>query len=418
MQTDRWLAVVYDEGSVAPTRMRQAAQELGHRTVFVATDSAYTREMRPVLERLGPIVDEAGAAPDQVAEQLRQFRPVGILTFSERQLRTTSLLAEWLGLEHHPTAALDAITRKDAQRESLARAGVDSVRFHPIRSVDDVATAVRVVGLPAVLKPITGVASRNTFVVGTPDECRRAAATLLAPDPNGAGLPERELLLEELLTGTPIDQPWGDYLGVDCLCTEDTVEPVLVTSKFRLAAPFRERGGYAGQSASDDATVEAAAQLACRAIRAVGIRTGIAGAEIKLTPSGPRVIEVNGRLGGWVDQLARSTGHSDPVELAVRSALGLPLPAVIPRQQGPISFQYLLMPPPDAVSVTAVHDVAALRRVRNVERVIVRARRGMPVRWQLGNDSGVAAAIGTAHSLAELTATIDQLEAANWITYA
>ena len=50
--------------------------------------------------------------------------------------------------------------------------------------------------------------------------------------------------------------------------------------------------------------------IASMAIKALGVRVGFLHTEIKLTPDGPRIIEVNGRLGGSVAEMAKAChGH-------------------------------------------------------------------------------------------------------------
>jgi len=51
--------------------------------------------------------------------------------------------------------------------------------------------------------------------------------------------------------------------------------------------------------------------LATAATKALRVRTGFLHTEIKVTPSGPRVIEVNGRLGGGLPNLLQQAAGFD-----------------------------------------------------------------------------------------------------------
>ena len=62
--------------------------------------------------------------------------------------------------------------------------------------------------------------------------------------------------------------------------------------------------------------------LATAALRALGVRTGGFHTEIKLTPDGPRVIEVNGRLGGGVPEMLLQASGESLMRLSMRVALG------------------------------------------------------------------------------------------------
>ncbi|MEJ2853293.1 MULTISPECIES: ATP-grasp domain-containing protein [unclassified Saccharothrix] len=395
------LAVVYDTGSLAPTRIAKAAAEIDCELVFAVADSPHARDMLPTLELLGAVVPAD-------AVSLKAHRPDGIVTFSEPQLRPTTVLAEALGLPYHAPADIDAITRKDRQRARFAERGVPGVRFHTVTSVDDVDEAVAHVGLPAVIKPVLGAGSRNTTLVRTEEECREWAARALAA--------EESVMLEEFLVGRPTPHPWGDYIAVDCVADDDLVRPVFVTSKFSLAEPFRERGGYGGRSVVPDDEVREVEDLACRAVHALGIRRGVADVEIKLTADGPRVIEVNGRLGAWVDDLAVRSSTSDPAAVAVRSAVGADV-ELDPRYDGPIAFNYLVLPPASARRVKAIHGVPKLRRAPHVDRVTVLSAPGASADWRIGTQSHVAALQGLVDTHDELAAAVAAIEEVDWIDY-
>lgn len=409
------LLVVYDTGSLAPTRLAEAARRAGCALVFVIAGTEHAREMVPTLETVGTVVDTAGRTEEETVAALKALGPAGIITFSEFRIAPTARLAAALGLRYHLPADVDAITRKDLQRERFARTGVDAVRFRTVTSPDRVEEALAHVGLPAIIKPVVGASSRNTRAVTTAEECRAAVAD--AFDTSGGGPVETAVMIEELLVGRPTPAPWGDYIAVDCVADGDDVRPVFVTSKFTLAEPFRERGGYGGSSVVSEEDERAVRDLACRAVRALDVH-GVADVEIKLTADGPRVIEVNGRLGAWVDDLAVRSGTSDPAYVAVAAALGLPYETPDVKKDGPIAFHYLIVPPAGARRVKAIRNVTALRRLPNVERVAVLTEPGASVDWRIGARGNAAAVTGAAATHRELADIVAAIESVDWIEYA
>lgn len=419
------LLVVYDAGSLAPTRLAEVARRNGCDLLFAMADTAHAREMKATLEMYGAVVDLAGLSEVDAVDAVRRFDPAGIVTFSEFQIATTVALAHGLGLDYHSPDDLRAITHKDAQRERFVRAGVDQIRTRTVTRPDQVDEAVAHVGLPAIVKPVLGASSRNTTAVRTVDECRRTLESVLAA--------EDAVMLEELLVGKPVPAPWGDYIAVDCVASGSDVRPVFVTSKFALAEPFRERGGYGGRSVEPASEVSRVCDVACAAVRALNIH-GVADVEIKLTPSGPRVIEVNGRLGAWVDDLAVRSGTADPADVAVKAALGRDYGASCMRpddaadhdpivfhddvaEQHPLAFHYLVAPPTGVQRVRAIRNVAALRRVPRVDRVAVLTRPGADASWRIGSAANVAAVLGTARDHDELARTVAAIEDVDWIDY-
>jgi hypothetical protein len=413
------LVVVYDYGSIAPLRLAAAATQNDCLLAFVSADSDHSREMLPVLRMLGPVVDMTGRRERDVINELRSLAPAGIVTFSESQIALTARLAAALGLSYHNVDDVGSIIDKEHQRRRLHTRGVDSVRFRRITSPVEIDGAIADVGLPAVVKPATGASSKLTTEVHTVAAATRAVNDVLRrADDDENGRADRHALLEELLPGRPVEYPWGDYVAVDCVACGGEARPVFVTSKFALAAPFRERGGYGQLSTLPDAELHAATSLACRAVTALGIRSGIADVELKLTPTGPRVIEVNGRLGGWVDDLAMRSATADPADVAIKAALGrdILLPARGSNQA--IAFHYLIIPPMSASRVLSVRDsLFTLMASPLVDRVSIMKRPGADVSWRTGTDSSVASVLGTVDSHGQLVDLVSEIERINWIEY-
>jgi hypothetical protein len=410
------LLVVYDEGSVAPTRIGEVARRLDCPVVFVLPDSAHNRELREIVAMVAPVVTAPDEPDQELLTRLRALRPAGVMTFSEFRIGLAARLADALGLPGVAPRDIAAITIKDTQRRRLAESGVDSVAHHVIRDPTDVDAAIAEVGFPAVLKPLVGASSRNTVLVGSAADCRSALAAVL----HTGDLPETALVMEQYLEGRTTAPPWGDYLAVDCVADGADVRPVFVSGKFALAPPFRERGGHSAAEVVPDADRTAAVELACRTARALRFRHGVTHVEIKLTDAGPRVIELNGRLGAWVDDLATRSGAADPAAAAMRVALGDSVGSALEpgtREPGRIAFHYLMLPPPGALRVAAIRDVAALRELAPVDRVVVQKTPGAAVGWRLGTRGSVAALLGTTATLDELADTVAAAERTDWITY-
>ena len=112
-------------------------------------------------------------------------------------------------------------------------------------------------------------------------------------------------------------------------------------------------------------------------MRALGFTDGFANVDMKLTPDGPRVVEVNGRLGGNVHVLMELAGGPSILPLAFRVALGQDMatePAVARVVDGGWPRIGLLRLDPDAdVSHPPVRDGGARRRCRSAPRGECRA---------------------------------------------
>jgi biotin carboxylase len=405
------LVVVYDLGSVAPMRIAECAARIPCRVAFVCGDSPHATQMQPVLEYFGAAVLAAEDRGPRLAAAVARLAPAGVVTFSEREIPTVAGLAAALGLPYQALADIPAITTKAAQRARLCGAGVDELPVRRVVSPQEAEDALREVGLPVVVKPDLGMSSRNTVLVTREDDYRAVVRTVLAAE--GAAV-----IVERALEGRPTPAPWGDYIAVDCVAAGGTTRPVFTTGKFGLAEPFRERGGY-GPPLMDATELADIEQLAVRAVDAVGITCGVADVEIKLTAAGPRVIEVNGRLGAWVDDLAMRSGLPSPAELAMRVALGLADEGV-PERAAPdgVAFHYLVVSPLLAARIRQLAGVEAVRRLPGVDRVVIEARPDDRVDWRRGTaGSTLAVVTGVAPSHDAVAQLVTEIESAWHVEY-
>jgi carbamoylphosphate synthase large subunit len=343
------LAVAFDRGAASAA---EVAAAVGKDTplAFLIHENAHTERVRPVLAELGTVVPLTG--DDRDIDRVRALRPDGIVTFSEPMLRDTARLATALGLPGHRVDTVELLTNKTLQRERLAEAGVDSLRHHEINSREDWPAALRMVGLPAVVKPMYGGGSRDTYLIEDEQTAERLCRSL-----------SERLVLEEFLRGRP-SLPYGDYVSVESLCAPDRITHLAVAGKFPQLPPFRELGQFwpADLPPGERAAV---LDLVTRTLEALGVEFGITHTEVKLTPDGPRIIEVNGRLGGLVNELSRRAAGLDLVRIGTLMALGEPAWAD-PVDPLRVYFQYWGSGPTGHCQLIGTTGAKELRRVKGI----------------------------------------------------
>lgn len=410
------VVVLYDQGAASPFEILRAARKVCR--VVLAFDGANPRiaaESRD-LTRLGATLDLTGLDESEAADAVRDLAPAGITTFSEFALPQVSTIARAAALPANDESVVRNLTDKIAQRRTLAESGVDVVRFATVATAGDLRAAVDEVGLPAVLKPARGAGSRDTYLLSDREDVAVAADALPGrPAPAAA----TSFVLEELLVGDPgvAGPEWGDYVSVDSVTTPDGRRHFGVTGKLPLAPPFREQGMVFPAPLDPSIRFEAL-RLAERALDAVGMTWGISHVELKLTASGPRVIEVNGRLGGDVGWLVRTAAGVDPTAEALRNALGEP-PSFEDVECSAVAFTYLVSPPLDAV---ALHDVRGIEDVAKLPGIVsatVETPPGEKVDWRWGTECHAALVCGRAETHAgvlQLLGRVQQTLDVEWVT--
>jgi len=257
-----------------------------------------------------------------------------------------------------------------------------------------------------VLKPRHGAGSVDTCQVDSP----AAAAEALAAFDAG-----RDFVLEELLVGDPsaAGPDWGDYVSVESVVRGGVAATVSVTGKLPLIEPFRETGHLLPPTISEGLAYEVV-RLEQAALKALGVTDGITHTEIKFTADGPRIIEVNGRMGGLInDVVARAYGY-DLTRAGIQVALGRPAdePCRVART---VAYQRFVMAPRHVNEVRTTAPLEAIGDLSGVVRVDLHARPGDRVDWRAGLTGWLAVVYGEAPDHATMrsrVAEIDTLAAA------
>lgn len=406
-RTNHVVAVVYDDGAVGPGDIVAASSGLC-RVVFVCDRSSpHVAGLFPILSKRAAVCDITAMTPFEAAEALSAWAVDGITTFSESCLEATASLAQLCGLQYHSMDTVHLLTDKLAQRDTLRASGVDETRAVAVVSPEDADEAVDAVGLPAIVKPRRGFASRGVLRVDGIDECRSAIADLQS-HPMRLG----PLMVEEYLVGVDPSarSPWGDSVTVEALIRGGSVGTVAVTGRCRMVPPFREQGLFL-PSMIDAAQATEVSDLAAGAVEALGVQTGVTHVEIKFTPGGPRVVEVHGRLGGYIGDLLRRSGNVDIVAAGLALAVGEDPGTPTYRPDG-VVFQYFLVPPTEAVGVRRMSGIQALRDLPGVEAVDVRAHTVEGIDWRCGTATQMGTVYGKVKdhgALAELLSRIDAI---------
>jgi biotin carboxylase len=279
---------------------------------------------RAALDGRGALIPVSSYdAAGEVLDALDARTIDGVMTGSEFCLMMTAQIAEALGLKHISPEVVARVRDKYAQRAALRAAGVPCPAFARIAAPEDLDRAITAVPFPAVIKPDRGAGGFDTYQVNSEDELRRIYETSYATEKDLGIYGEPEFILEELLVGVRwMDDPrWGDYASVESFIRDGEVYNFCITDRTPLAKPFRETGVILPTSLPAERVDELHA-CATAAITALGIDYGATHTEMKFTADGPRIIEVNARLGGHLGYIFSEATDTDIVVELGRLALG------------------------------------------------------------------------------------------------
>ncbi len=356
-----------------------------------------------LLRRLGTLVDVVGLEPAVVAARLSTYRLDGIVSFVDHRLEFAAEVAARLDLPFHSPLVASQLVDKQRQREVLEREGLPSARFWPVpRGLDRAGAAdfAARVTYPAVLKPVRGSGSLDICRVDTPPEL----AAALGDETRGPWLVE-EYIPDTV--GSP-DDWYANYLSVESVVSRGQISHVAMCGRFPLATPFREAGNFM-PALVEPGTERRLLQLVEDAARALGVTDSVLHTEIKLTADGPRLIEVNGRLGGRPPYVLETVSPVNLFAVTCQVAMGVPVKFERLAETSAVGFWLMLHGPHSASRVLALEGLDEVASLDGVDRVRTNRGPGERVDWQLGTDAHVLLVRGrvpTHAALADLVAAV------------
>jgi biotin carboxylase len=335
-----------------------------------------------------PEVVEFGHVPSAV-EAARRIDPDGVLTISaDRAVPVVAAIAEALGLPGIGKRTAHLLTHKVAMRGRLAEAGVPQPRYAAARTLREGRLAAAEVGFPSVLKPADSGGQRAVFRLESLDDLEAHLHAALAESPTS------EAIVEEFVDGTELN-------GI-AVARRGEVEPLTLSDRLRPPGIGFGVGWihlYPASIYGDQ--LERAEDVVVRAVRALGLRDGVAFPQLIATPDGAvRVVEVAARIpGGQMADLVRHAVGVDLVEIALRQALGEEVPdeLVRPRPGQPLAIRFFTarpgpLPAGKVRRVGGLEKILAFPGVVQAESYIVPGETIRPVRLD-GDRRGYVIAI-------------------------
>jgi biotin carboxylase len=300
---------------------------------------------------------------EAVAEVGRRHGVGGVMTIAaDSAVPIVARVAELLDLPGIGSEAAHLATNKIAMRRTFAEHGVPQPRFAALRTLAEAHGAARTIEFPAVLKPADSAGQRGIFLVRSGEELAAQMALSVAASPT------QQAIVEEFHEGREINT----------LLVARDHEVRLVTASDRLRPDGIGFGVALAHLYPSTLFGDALAEVegvAVAAVHAIGLRNGIAYPQLLLSPDGTvRVVEIAARIpGGQMVEVPRYGVGVDLVEIAVRQALGEPVPdeLVEPRFQQPLAIRFLTAEP-GPLPTGVVREVGTLERARafpGVERV-------------------------------------------------
>ncbi|MDX2531181.1 ATP-grasp domain-containing protein [Streptomyces europaeiscabiei] len=278
-----------------------------------------------------------GVLADRLRGRLGPLPPDGVICRDEVHLPAAAELARDLGLPHESPSAARILSDKAAVRARLTERGIGALAWRVAATAAEGLAAVEEIGLPVVVKPTAGGWSVGVSIAWSRAQAARALAEVLGVPAGPDGTPPRALIEEYAV---------GRHVSAELLVQDHRT--VLLGFAERLPAPPGQTAELGGHFPARIEQEEAARAFVLDAVRAIGVRSSAVHAELLLTPTGPELIEINGRVAGHVvaRQMSLALQRSLTADL-VALAVGDPVREAAPNES--VVALHHLFSPVDAV---------------------------------------------------------------------
>lgn len=292
----------------------------------------------------------------------------GVFTAGTDFSTTVAWVAEQVGLPGIPYRCALAATDKSRMREVFEAQGVPSPPFFTVTK--ETASLPAGFSFPLVVKPVDSMGARGVRRVDDEQQLLQGLEAALQQSGNGRAIVEQ--FLE------------GPELSLDALVYDGRVTICGVADRHICFPPHFVEMGHTLPTALDAASVRSVEEVFIRGIHALGIHSGAAKGDIKMTPAGAVVGEIAARLSGgymsgWTFPFASGV---EVTEAALNIAVGLPPGDLTPKRDW-VSAERAFISIPGTVE--ALEGLEQALQQSGIEELFLRVSEGQQVELPINN---------------------------------
>jgi hypothetical protein len=292
---------------------------------------------------------------ERTAQRVAAYDPVAVVAGGETGVELADALSSLLGLPSNGVELSEARRDKYKMIEAIKRAGVPGARQLLIEDEEQLVAWHRALGGRVVLKPIRSAAGDHVFFCNTPEESVAAYRKTVGAQ-NIFSEQNTGVVAQEYLCGTEYMVNTVSRDGHHRVCE------IWQTSRLQING-LQDLGDGAVLISRRGEEQEQLAEYAGLVLDALGVRHGPAHVEMKLTNSGPKLVELGARIAGGdmpaYAQLSIGESQLDWTAHAYLDPEHFHAHADKPYERGPYVANIALISPVDGV----------LRRYRNLDAI-------------------------------------------------
>ncbi|MFC1521425.1 MFS transporter [Elusimicrobiota bacterium] len=288
-----------------------------------------------------PMGDDAAydSIVDTVEAYAKTHKVDGVVNFMDTNVILNVRIAKRLGLTRHAVYGVQYAKDKSAMR-GVTGDKPYATKFYDVESIDDIKFAIERTGLPAVIKPPMAAASRGVYVVHSLSQARAIYRQInewvksLSEEKRKVYFPKfdetkgQPVLVEEFLTQSASDKRKGsDEVDIEMLVQDGQIKFAAIGDNFHATEGDHRETINSHPSRLSWIKKRKLMNMAKDVVKQLKLENGSVHLEAMITKNGPRIIEVNPRMGGTLtNTLVKEAWGVDLVEENVKIALDVPIP--------------------------------------------------------------------------------------------
>lgn len=329
-------------GGVLQTSIINTAREKGFYTIVIDPDENavgknYADEFL--------IVD--GNDYDKTISIINKYKVKGLVTAAtDKPLLVMAKIAEKMNFKFPSYESILNSTYKDFMKKCFQDNNIPCAKGITLNNEDIFnENNVKELKIPLIVKPVDSSGSRG--VTAITDFAKLKEAVEYARSFSR----EKRVLIEEYIKGPEI--------SVESLTFNNNTIILQITDKITTNPPYNVELGHTQPTSLSKKNVELVEQIVIKAIKALGLNNCACHTELKITPSGPVIIENGARLGGdFITSVLVPTSTGINIESAVIDiAVGQTPNINFSLRQG-VAIRYLNLP------------TGKIKRIRNWESIL------------------------------------------------
>lgn len=244
----------------------------------------------------------------------------GVITFIDRGVELAAAISQATGIPGNSPNAAKSARNKHFMRMVLEKNNVPCPKFYHVYSLKDLKIASEELDFPFIFKPVGAASSKAIFKIESNSHLKLVYQEMLdATNPSNDlmfKLYPNEYIAEEYMV--------GQEFSVEGVSSFSEIHFAGITEKWTTKDNFTEFQ-HVFPARISKIIEDEIYQITKQALSAIDWKNGAFHVEVMLTHEGPKIIEINGRLGGdyITTHLVEAGRGMDIIQASYQAALGL-----------------------------------------------------------------------------------------------